>query len=91
MPTPARAPLSTISQSSLFFKLQSRQSIWQFSGTVRPPLLHGVMWSACISSNSKCFPQYGHTPFWRSYAARASRLSKARMLSLRSLPVSRYS
>lgn len=51
---------------SLFLRLQSRQSIWQFSGTARPPFDHGTMWSACISSNEKCCPQYGHTPFYRS-------------------------
>ena len=42
--------------------LQSRQSIWQFSATVRPPSRHGVMWSASISSNSKCRPQMGQKP-----------------------------
>ncbi len=35
-------------------RLQSRQSIWQLSGMVCPPFDHGFMWSACISSSSKC-------------------------------------
>lgn len=30
--------------------LQRRQSIWQLSALVLPPLLHGLMWSAWIPS-----------------------------------------
>ena len=52
---------------------------------------HGMMWSACILSNSNPFSQMAHLWCWRSYAARASRLSNCRTLSLRSSPVSRYS
>ncbi len=47
-------------------RLQFRQSIWQFSGTVVPPSFQGLMWSASISSSSKCLPQCTQMPFWRS-------------------------
>lgn len=47
----------------LFTRLSCRQSIWQFSIVVLPPLLHGIMWSASISSNLKVFPHLGQTPF----------------------------
>lgn len=33
-----------------FFRLHSLHKHWQFSLTVRPPLLQGLMWSASISS-----------------------------------------
>ena len=49
-----------------FSALHLAHSIWQLSRTVRPPLHHGVTWSASISEYSKCPPQTGHTPFWRS-------------------------
>lgn len=47
---------------ALFRLLQSRQSIWQFSATVRPPSTHGVIWSASICSISKCLPHSGQIP-----------------------------
>ena len=40
-----------------FRRLHSRHSISQLSATVVPPLLHGLIWSASISSSSKCLPQ----------------------------------
>ena len=46
----------------LLRRLQSRQSIWQFSGVVLPPSCHGVMWSASICSSSKCLPHSGQMP-----------------------------
>ena len=42
-----------------FLRLHSRQSIWQFSTTVRPPSRHGVMWSPSINSKSNSLPQIG--------------------------------
>ena len=47
---------------ALFRLLHSLHSIWQFSATVRPPSTHGVIWSASISSISKCFPHSGQIP-----------------------------
>ena len=43
-------------------RLQSRQSIWQFSLTVRPPRLHGTMWSASMNVSSISLPQRAHRP-----------------------------
>lgn len=38
-------------------RLHGRQSIWQFSAMVLPPLDHGTMWSPCISPMSNtCRP-----------------------------------
>ena len=51
----------------LFRLLQSLQSIWQLSGVVCPPCDQGVIWSASISSISKCLPQIGQIPFCFSY------------------------
>ena len=47
-----------------FLILQGVQSIWQFSRTVFPPLLHGLIWSACISLKSLACPQMAHLPPW---------------------------
>lgn len=49
-----------------FLRLQVRQSICRLSGVVWPPCDHGLKWSPCISSNSKCLPQSGQMPFCRS-------------------------
>ena len=43
-------------------RLQLLHSIWQLAAVVAPPLLHGVMWSASMSSRAKCFPHFGQTP-----------------------------
>ncbi len=37
-----RLPIS-ITHTLLFLRLHGAQSIWQFSGVVFPPLLHGVI------------------------------------------------
>ena len=43
-------------------RLHPLQSIWRLLGTVWPPSLHGVMWSASISSMANFFPHFGQTP-----------------------------
>ena len=43
-------PFKPSRHASLLRRLQSAQSIWQFSAVILPPLAHGVMWSACICS-----------------------------------------
>lgn len=45
-----------------FRRLQSRQSIWQLSATVRPPSCHGVIWSPSMPDRSKCRPHEGQMP-----------------------------
>ena len=71
--------------------LQSAQSIWQFSAIVLPPLLQGVMWSACIFSISKCFLHFGQMPFCRSYAVLAIFEENALRFKCLSSPSSKYS
>lgn len=55
--TQAEAP-----QRPPFRRLQSRQSIWQLSVTVRPPSCHGVIWSPSMPDRSKCRPHEGQMP-----------------------------
>ena len=64
--------------------LQSLQSIWQLSGVVCPPCDQGVIWSASISSISKCLPQIGQIPFCFSYWRRLVLPSNARICKCRS-------
>ena len=71
--------------------LSSSQSIWQLSAVVLPPLLQGVIWSACMLPISKCFPHFGQMPFCLSYAARAILGENARIFKCFSSPLSKYS
>lgn len=61
-----RREYDTTHQALPFRRLQSAQSIWQFSAVVLPPFDHGVMWSACICSIANVLPHLAHTPFCRS-------------------------
>ena len=49
-----------------FVEDYSPAAVVQLSGVVRPPLLQGVIWSACMSERSKASPQTAHRPSCRS-------------------------
>ena len=61
-PSPARSSYGTSRRKhnhryrAPLRRLQSRQRSWQLEATVRPPSLHGVMWSASISRISIISP-----------------------------------
>ena len=81
-----------------FSRLWSLQSICPFSKVVCPPLLHGILWSACISSKSHfiSFPSalhIGQIPCCLSYKVRFSLSVNARIDNTFSFvfPLNRYS